>query len=278
MNDFEYEISGIANINRILPQNGNWYYHYLKNGNIRIYGMPSDPTSFSLKKYAQKITFYGGYLKTNNEIINQKQLKMADNNTKKPSKSTDSGNSSTSLETLENEINQIEEIISETTIAKAYTQIVLTSTNPIKDTTTFRQQLDNNLNGKINSEAKAQIKQLLEQIKKELTSGKIVGAIYDPPSCKSNPQSPLPTPLPTGITFPKGTKGIVTISKDNFTSAMLNVSTEIEVDGVQVSSSKKHPISDNLFSTQDIINALAEFSAGRTFLSGLTTAQQIFTT
>ncbi|TCI92590.1 hypothetical protein [Tenacibaculum sp. M341] len=271
MSVFEYEISKISNINSILPQNGNWYYSYLKNGNIRIHGTS---TSFSSKKFAQKITSYGGYLTTKNEFINQKQLKMADNDTKKSAKSTDSGNSSTSLETLENEINQIEEIISETTIAKAYTKIVLTSTNSIGNTKTFQQQLDNNLGGKINTEAKAQIKQLIDQIKKELTSGKIVSAVYTSPTCQV-----ILAPIAKGATSTtKEQDATITISKDNFTPATLNVTTEIEVDGVKVNSSKEYPISDNLFSTQDIINALAEFSAGRTFLNGLTTAQQTFTT
>ncbi|WP_420551197.1 hypothetical protein [Tenacibaculum aiptasiae] len=269
MNGFEYEISGISNINRILPSNGNWYYRYLKNGNVVIHGTPSNPTSFSSKKFAQKITINGGYLKSKNNIINKKHLKMADNETKKASNATDQSKStksaSTSLETLENEINQLEEAASENNISKAYSKIELTSTQKITNNIDFQNQLDNNLGGKINTEAKTQIKQLIEQIKKEFPSETIISAVYTPPSCKSNAEN----------IDSKGAS--ITISKSDCKPATLSVTTEVEVDEVKVSSIKKYPISESLFSTEDITNALAEFTTGRTFLKGLTTATQTFT-
>jgi hypothetical protein len=76
MNDYEYEISGIANINRILPQKGSWYYHYLKNGNILIHGRPLDAASFCSKKFEQKIITNGGNIIKSNRLLNEKESKM----------------------------------------------------------------------------------------------------------------------------------------------------------------------------------------------------------
>jgi hypothetical protein len=75
MNEFEYEISGIANVNRILPQNGSWYYHYLTNGNIVIHGQPSDAAFFCPKKFEQKVITNGGYIVNNNKLLNKKKIK-----------------------------------------------------------------------------------------------------------------------------------------------------------------------------------------------------------
>lgn len=100
----------------------------------------------------------------------------------------------------------------------------------------------------------------MEQIKNNLKYGKVLSAVYSPPSC---------TPTISGTN--------ITIKKSDCMAATLEVNIEVEIDEVKVSSKKNYPISADLFSSHDVINALLEFLAGRTFLKGLTSSTETFT-
>ncbi|TRX35526.1 hypothetical protein FNW52_10830 [Flavobacterium sp. ZT3R18] len=252
MNAFEYEISGIANVNRILPPKGNWCYHFLKNGNIRIRGKPLDANFFSSMKFEEKVITNGGYIVNNNKLLNKKQNKM--------SEPTKTETATEELIKIEQEIETFLEVNSEKELENTYSQLDLTSKNAITDTTTFATQLESSLGGKINKEIESKIKQLLEKIKNNLKSGKVLSAVYSPPSC---------TPTVTG------TK--ITIEKSACKAATLDVTIEVIIDDVKVLSKKNYSISADLFPSQDVINALSEFSAGRAFLKGLTTSTETFT-
>ena len=248
MNDFEYEISGIANVNSILPQKGNWYYRYLPNGNMVIQGRNWDIASFCPKKFEQKVITNGGNIQTSNKLVNKKQNKMSE-----PTETA-----TEELIKIEQEIETFLEVNSEKELENTYSRLDLTSQNLITDTT-FATQLASGLGGKINNEMESKIKQLLKQIKNNLKSGKVLNAVYSPPSC---------TPIVTE------TK--ITIEKSACKAATLDVTIEVIIDDVKVLSEKKYPISADLFPSQDVINALSEFSAGRTFLKGLTTSTETF--
>jgi hypothetical protein len=256
MNAFEYEIAGIVNVNCILPQNGSWYYQDLKNGNIKIHGKPLDINSFSSMKFEEKVTTNGGYIvnNNNNKLLTKKQKIMSE-----PTK-TVTATATEELIKIEQEIETFLEVNSEKKLENTYSQLDLISKNTITDTTAFATQLANSLGGKINKEIESKIKQLLEKIKNNLKSGKVLSAIYTPPSC---------TPTVTG------TK--ITIEKSACKAATLDVTIEVVIDDVNVLSKNIYPISADLFPSQDVINALSEFSAGRTFLIGLTTATETFT-
>jgi hypothetical protein len=250
MNTFEYEIAGIANVISILPHNGSWYYQDLKNGNIRIHGKPFDANSFSSMKFEEKVITNGGHIVNNDKLLIKKQNKMSEPTV----------TAKKELSTIEQEIDTFLEVNSENELENTYSQLDLISKNTITDTATFATQLANSLGGKINKEIESKIKRLLEKIKNNLKSGKVLSAVYSPPSC---------TPTVTG------TK--ITIEKSACNAATLDVTIEVIIDDVNVSSKKSYPISADLFPSQDVINALSEFSEGRTFLKGLTTSTETFT-
>lgn len=128
MSNFEYEIAGIVNVNRMLPQNGSWYYHYLKNGNIRIHGKSFDTDSFSPKKFEEKVITNGGHIVNNNILINKKPKKMSE-----PTTTTKDDK----LIKIEQEIESFIEASSEKKIENTYSQLELISTNTIANSTTF---------------------------------------------------------------------------------------------------------------------------------------------
>jgi hypothetical protein len=250
MSDFEYEISGITSVNRIMPQEGTWFYHYLTNGNRVIHGRSSHAAFFCPKKFEQKVITNGGYIVNSNKLLNKKQNKMSE-----PTKTA-----TEELIKIEQEIETFLEVNSEKELGNTYSQLDLTSGNKITDTTTFATQLESSLGGKINKEIESKIKQLLEKIKNNLKSGKVLSAVYSPPSCT-----------------PTVTETKITIDKSACKSATLDVTIEVIIDDVKVLSEKKYSISTDLFPSQDVISALSEFSAGKTFIKGLTTSTEKFT-
>ncbi|WP_028888894.1 hypothetical protein [Tenacibaculum ovolyticum] len=248
MNDFEYEIAGITNMNTILPRNGNWYYTYLNNGNIKVYGSPSNANDFSPKTFEQKILAEGARIQLVNNLTNKNQEKMADTATEE-------------LIKIEQGIETVLEEISEKELENTYLSIVLTSSNSIPTpNTNFQKNLTNHLGSKMNDEIRSKIKLKLEQIKKSLKSGTVTEAVFTLPTCK---------PVTKDTT--------ITIKDEDYVPGSLEITIETTIAEVKCSSSKSYPISGDKFSSQDIINALTEFSAGRTFLKGLTTSLETFT-
>ncbi|WP_068475040.1 hypothetical protein [Saccharicrinis aurantiacus] len=250
MKDYAFKISGILNVNKILPNNGNWNYRFLDNGNILIHGSPSDTDIFSHEEYNRKIIENGGKLECNNGITNIKQIKMSE-----------TANTPTEeLIDIEKGIESYLEEGSEQQVENTYVSIVLTSNNKIPTPSSgFQKDLMSFLGSKMNDEIRTRIKSKLEQIKSNLKSGNITGATITLPTC--NPE--------IGDTK-------ITIKDEDYVSGSLKISIETTIADVKCLSSKSYPVSGNKFSSQDIIHALTEFSAGRTFLKGLTTSVETF--
>lgn len=266
MYNFEYEISGIMNVNRILPDGVCCYYHYLENGNLSIHGQFSDASSFCSMKFEQKVIRNGGKIEKSNRLFNKKQNRMEEinKNFEKSSIKSSIGDSiaKASLEKVEDEINEILADLTENELENTYSQIVLTSKNaiPAEEKDTFSAVLGNHLGNRMNKEFLSKIKQKLLQIKNNLTSGEIKGSSFTLPTC---------TPVAEGPT--------ITISNKNYHPGILTITIEIIIVGISCSYPLTFPLSGNKFSSEDITHALSEFSEGRTFLKGLTTSTETFT-
>jgi hypothetical protein len=275
MNYFEYEISGIANVNRIFPMIGNCYYSYLTNGNILIHGRHSDTDSFCPKKFAQKVKINGGNIQTINKLLNEKKSKMEKNGNKNLDVSSeklsgDGAIAGSSFETLESEINELGTLESEIENMMAFTGIVLASKSSITTgNATFEADLANFLQNKTTGRIPAEVKQKLCEIEKSLISGEILASNYTSSTC---------VPL---FANASGTSTI-TINSDAYKPGNLEVTIASKI---KLSSSndaicsikQNYPMGVDAYSSKDIIKALSEFSAGRTFLKGLTTSTETFT-
>lgn len=260
----EYEISGIDNVNRILPKNGSWYYKYLKNGNLKVYGKPIHRDAFFSTEFEQNIRNHDGIIQKKNNLTNLKKVNMSNEQPKQNGESTDEGKTSIQeLQAIEQQIetfleNQDEAPI-ETSVESTWSTIVLTTNTDVTDSTVLSTQLQNHLETKIDKEAQSKIKPLLEKIKKGLKKGKITSAVYTQPKCNPSVEGKN-----------------ITIAKSDSTSATLEVTVEEPVDTVKVTSVKTHTIAANLFSSEVVMGALSEFSDGKTFLKGLTEYKETF--
>lgn len=261
--NFAYEISGIANVNLVLPKNGNWYYQYLKNGNIKIHGRPMYVDTFSPTVFEQNIQNQGGNIEKGNNLITTKDKNMSDeeNNLNDENTSDDENASTQELQAIEQQIETFlesqDEASNDSSVESTWSKIELTTDSETSD---FSAKLKSQLETKIDEEAQSKITSLLEKIKKDLKKGKVTSAVYKQPSCK-----------------PTITGKVITINKSDCNPATLSVTIEEVVDEVKVTSIKLYPISANLFSSEVVLNALSAFPEGRLFLKGLTEYKETFT-
>ena len=202
-----------------------------------------------------------GKIEKSNRLFNKKQNRMDINKNFEKSSIGDSI-AKASLEKVEDEINEILADLSENELENAYSQIVLKSKNaiPTQEKDTFSALLANHLGNRMNKEFLSKIKQKLLQIKNNLTSGEIKGSSFTLPTCS-----------------PSAEDSTITISSTDYHPGILTITIEIIIVGISCSYPLTFPLSGNKFSSEDITHALSEFSAGRTFLKGLTTSTETFT-
>lgn len=262
MYNFEYEISGTKNVNRVLPDGVCCYYHYVENGNLSIHGQFSDASFFCPIKFEQKVIKNGGKIEKSNRLFNKKQNRMDNNNKNFEKSSIGDSSVKASLEEVETEIKEILADLSENELENTYSKIVLTSKNtiPEQEKDTFSAVLANHLSNRMNKEFLSKIKQKLLQIKNNLTSGEIKASSFTLPTCK-----------------PDAKGSTITISSTNYHPGILTITIEIIIVGISCSYPLTFPLSGNKFSSEDITHSLSEFSEGRTFLKGLTTSTETFT-
>jgi len=237
VNFYELKISGVANVNRIIPASGSWNYKFLGDGNITLCANLSKPFSFDYERFERKVIDAGGTLlsdKPDNFTINS-LIK-----TKKSKKMSETKSSSK----------------------------VLTSSYQIKDTDDFKEKLKHSLIKGSDWGNKA-VQEKLAELCKEGKTDDSIEASYE---AQSGDQVEIEYDEKEKVTSLTISNSIGLALTVVFVES--GATTDVKT---TTKHTKQYPLDDQstTLSTDDLKNALSSFPEGKEFWGGRKTITEI---